>query len=156
VATAVVLGAIAGVVGIFVYAVSDYRVAAWVTIGVLLGIVARIPTLSQGRWFWWGLLGGALMYVGWHLGHMLHYPLVAWALLGAVLGVLCAHGGVKQRVGNGAVGFLAGLVGIHIVPVVTMVVLPFLHLPTTFAYDIEELGFVMAGAIISGTIAWLK
>jgi hypothetical protein len=141
---------------VFVYNLLDHRLVGWVTVGVLLGVVSQIPSLSKGRWFWWGVLGGAVVIAGWHLGRAVHYPMLAWPLLGTVLGVLCATGGSKQRIGGGALGFLAGLVGMHILPVITLVILPTLGLPSTFAYDFEELGLVVAGGLIGGITAYLK
>jgi len=156
IAAATFLGAVAGAVGVFVYNLTDQRLVGWLTIGVLLGVVSQVPRLTQGRWFWWGLLGGGTILAGWYLTRMIRYPLLTWPLLGALLGALCGRGGTRLRIAGGAVGFLGGLVGIHILPVITLVILPTLRLPTTFAYDIEELGLVIAGAIIAGTTAWLK
>jgi len=150
------LGAVAGAVGVFVYNLLDHRLAGWVTVGTLVGVVSQIPSLSKGRWFWWGVLGGAVVMGGWYLGRAMHYPMLAWPLLGAFLGVLCANGRLKQRIGGGALGFLAGLVGMHILPFITLVALPALGLPSTFAYDFEELGLVVAGGLIGAITAYLK
>jgi len=153
---AIFLGAAAGAIGVFVYDLTDQRIWGWLTIGVLLGISSQVSHLAKKRWLWWGLLGGSAILAGWYLGRGMRYPMFAWPLLGTVLGAFCSHNGLRKRIGGGGIGFLGGFVGIHILPLLTMFVLPVLGLPTTFDYDIEGLGLVVAGAFIGGTTAWLK
>ncbi len=157
VAIAILLGAVAGAIGVFIYDLIDQRIWGWLVIGVLLGIVSQTPHLAKWRWLWWGLLGGGTIFVGWYLGMVIGYPIwLAWPLLGAVLGVLCSRNGLRRRIGGGGIGLLGGLLGICILPLITMIILPRLGLPTTFDYDIEGLGLVVTGAFIGGTTAWLK
>lgn len=157
VAAAVFLGAAAGAVGAFVYDLIDHRIWGWLTTGVLLGIVSQLRHLTGGRWFWWGLLGGGTILGGCYLGSAMKYPIwLAWPLLGAVFGALCSRNGLRWKIGGGGVGFLGGILGIGILPLITMILLPHLGLPTTFDYDIEGLGLVAAGAFIGGTTAWLR
>ncbi|UCC66537.1 MAG: hypothetical protein JSW32_00920 [Deltaproteobacteria bacterium] len=156
VAAAVFLGAAASAVGVFVYDLTDQRIWGWLTIGVLLGIASQFRHLTGGRWFWWGLLGGGTILAGWYLGREMRYPMFAWPLLGAVFGALCSRNGLTKRIGGGGIGFMGGFVGIHILPLLTMFLLPILELPTTFDYDIEGLGLIVAGAFIGGTTTWLR
>jgi hypothetical protein len=46
--------------------------------------------------------------------------------------------------------------GIGILPLITLVLLPAFGLPTTFDFDIDVLGLVVAGVFINGTTAWLQ
>jgi hypothetical protein len=157
VATGIVLGAAAGVCGIIVYELTDQRIWGWLTTGVLLGIASQLPHPATGRWFWWGVLGGGITVVSCLVGSVVPYLiLVAWPLLGAVFGASLARSGWVWRIGGGGIGLLAGLLGMGILPLITLVLLPSLGLPTTFDYDMDVLGLVVTGVFIGGTIAWLK
>ena len=158
VATGIVLGAAAGMFGSVVYELTDLRILGWLTAGVLLGIAAQLPHLSKGRWALWGVLGGGIIVINWALSNWIqYYPiLIAWPLLGGVFGVLCARSGLGWRAGGGAIGLLAGILGMGILPLITMIILPTLGLPTTFDYDLDVLGLVMTGVFIGGTTAWLR
>jgi hypothetical protein len=61
-----------------------------------------------------------------------------------------------SRIGGAAIGLMAGLVGMGIMPLITLVLLPALSLPTTFDFDIDMLGLVVTGIFIGGTTAWLR
>jgi hypothetical protein len=159
VAIGVALGATAGVIGIIVYELTDQQIAGWLTTGVLLGVVAQLPLRAKGGrlWLWWGVLGGGVILATWLLRRVLEYPvLIAWPLLGAVFGCLAPSKGLGRRIGGGAIGLIAGLLGMGILPLVTQALLPMFNLPTTFDYDVDVLGLVVVGGFIGGTIARLK
>jgi hypothetical protein len=73
-----------------------------------------------------------------------------------VFGSLGAPRGLGWRIGGGTIGLFAGFFGIGILPLFTIIILPSLGLPTTFDYDMDVLGLVVAGGFIGGTTAWLK
>ena len=157
--TGIVLGAAAGVIGIIVYELTDERIWGWMTTAILLGLASQIPRpAGAGRWLWLGALGGAIIVVNWALSTLIQYypPWIAWPLLGVVLGVICARSGVGRRIMGGAIGLLAGALGMGILPLITMILLPTLGLPTTFDYDIDVLGLLVTGIFVGGTMAWLR
>jgi hypothetical protein len=155
VVTGIVLGAAAGVIGIIVFELTTQQVWGWLVTAVLLGIASQFPPLSR-RWALRGLLGGGIIMVCYLLGRIVTYPiLIAWGLLGAVFGVLSVSSGLGWRIGGGAFGLLAGILGMGILPLITLIILPSLGLPTTFDYDIDMLGLLLTGVFIGGTIAWL-
>jgi hypothetical protein len=157
VATGIALGAAAGVIGIIIYELTDLQIAGWLTTGVLLGAFAQLPLRAKGSWLWWGMLGGGVIFVSWLLRRVIQYPvLIAWPLLGTVFGCLAPPKGLGRRIGGGAVGLIAGLLGMGILPLITQALLPMFNLPTTFDYDVDVLGLVVVGVFIGGTIAWLK
>jgi hypothetical protein len=157
VALGIALGAAAGVIGIIVYELIDLQIAGWLTTGVLLGAVAQIPLRAKGSWLWWGMLGGGVILATWLLRRVVQYPvLIAWPLLGAVFGCLAPSKGLGRRIGGGAIGLIAGLLGMGILPLITQALLPMFNLPTTFDYDVDVLGLVVVGGFIGGAIAWLK
>jgi hypothetical protein len=157
VVTGIALGAAAGVIGIIGYELTDQQIVGWLTTGVLLGIAAQFPLLAKGRWLWWGVLGGGIILISRALNFVIPYPpWVAWPLLGAVFGCLSARSGLGWRIGGGAIGLLAGGLGMGILPLITLVLLPALGLPTTFDYDMDVLGLVIAGVFIGGATAWLQ
>jgi hypothetical protein len=157
VALGIALGGAAGVIGIIVYELTDQQIAGWLTTGVLLGAVAQLPLRTKGSWLWWGMLGGGVILVSWLLRRIVQYPLlIAWPLLGAVLGCLAPSKGLGRRIGGGAIGLIAGLLGMGILPLITQALLPMFNLPTTFDYDVDVLGLVVVGGFIGGAIAWLK
>jgi uncharacterized protein with LGFP repeats len=43
-----------------------------------------------------------------------------------------------------------------ILPLITLLLLPALGLPTTFDLDMDMHGLVVAGVFIGGTISWLR
>jgi hypothetical protein len=154
----IVLGAAAGVIGIIVYALTDQQIWGWLTTGVLLGIASQLPRPATGRWPWWGLLGGGIIVINWTLSNLiLYYPiLIAWPLLGGVFGASLARNGLGWRITGGGVGLLAGILGMGILPLITMIIVPSLGLPTTFDYDMDVLGLLVTGVFIGGTTAWLR
>jgi len=155
--TGIVLGIAVGVVGIMVFELTDQRIFGWLATGILLGIASAFPHSAAREWFRWGVLGGGVILVSFLVGFVVQYPiLVAWPLLGAAFGCLGARGGLGWKIGGGVIGLLAGLVGMGILPLITLVLLPALGLPTSFDYDMDVLGLVAAGAFIGGTTAWLK
>ncbi len=157
VAIGIALGAAAGVIGIIVYELIDLQIAGWLTTGVLLGIASQFPNRAQGSWLWWGMLGGGVILATWLLSKVVQYPvLIAWPLLGAVFGCLAPSKGLGRRIGGGAIGLIAGLLGMGILPLITQALLPMFGLPTTFDYDVDVLGLVVVGGFIGGAIAWLK
>ncbi len=159
VATGIILGAAAGIIGIIVYELTDQRILGWLIAAILLGIASQLPRPAvAGRWLWLGVLGGCIIVINWALSNWLqYYPiLIAWPLLGGVFGAICARSGVGWRVGGGGIGLLAGLLGMGILPLITMIVLPTLGLPTTFDYDIDVLGLLVTGIFVGGTTAWLQ
>jgi hypothetical protein len=156
VAIGVALGAAAGVIGIIVYNLTDQQIAGWLITGVLLGVVAQLPQRAKGG-LWWGMLGGGVILATWLVGRVVKYPvLIAWPLLGAVFGCLAPSQGLGRKIGGGVIGLMAGLLGMGILPLITQALLPMLNLPTTFDYDVDVLGLVVAGGFIGGAIAWLK
>jgi len=153
----VVLGAVAGLIGILVYELTDQQIAGWLITGVLLGVAAQLPPRAKGNWLWWGLLGGGVILTSWLVGKVVQYPiLIAWPLLGAVFGYLAPTQGLGRRIGGGAIGLMAGLLGMGILPLITQALLPMFNLPTTFDYDVDVLGLMVAGGLIGGTTVWLK
>jgi hypothetical protein len=150
------LGAAAGLIGLLVYELTDQQIAGWVITGVLLGIAVQLPQRSKGG-LWWGMLGGGIILASWLVERMVQYPiLIAWPLLGAIFGCLAPSRGLGSRIGGTAVGLLAGLAGMGILPLITLAILPALSLPTTFDFDIDMLGLVVTGLFIGGTTAWLR
>jgi hypothetical protein len=157
IAVGIALGATAGVIGILVYELTDQQIAGWLIAGILLGVVAQMPPRATGSWLWWGMLGGGVILATWLAGWAVHYPvLIAWPLLGAVFGCLVPPHGLGRRIGGGAIGLMAGLLGMGILPLITQVILPILSLPTFFDYDVDVLGLAVVGVFIGGTLAWLK
>lgn len=156
VAIGIVLGAAAGVIGIIVYELTELQIAGWLTTGVLLGVIAQLPQRAKGG-LWWGMLGGGLILATWLVGRVVQYPvLIAWPLLGTVFGCLAPSKGLGWRIGGGAIGLMAGLLGMGILPLITQALLPMLNVPTFFDYDVDVLGLAVAGGFIGGAIAWLK
>jgi hypothetical protein len=104
------------------------------------------------------VLGGGIIVVNWALSKlMLYYPIwIAWLLLGGVFGVICARNGLRQRITGGTIGLLAGTLGMGILPLITLIILPLLGLPTTFDTVFERDGLVFLGVFIGGTMAWLR
>jgi hypothetical protein len=157
VVTGIALGAAAGVIGIIGYELIDQQIVGWLTTGVFLGIASQFPLLAKGRWFWWGVLGGGIILISRVLNLVIPYPIwVAWPLLGAVFGCLAARSVLGWRIAGGTIGLLAGLLGIGILPLITLILLPAFGLPTTFDYDMDVLGLVVVGASVGGTTAWLR
>jgi apolipoprotein N-acyltransferase len=155
--TGIALGAAAGIGGVIAYELSNLSIVGWLTAAVLLGIVSQLTPSATGRWPWWGGLGGGIILLCWAVNTVKPVPIwVAWPLLGAVLGCLSARNGLGWRIAGGAIGLLAAGIGMGILPLITLVCLPALGLPTTFDYDVDVLGLVTAGGFIGGTIAWLK
>jgi hypothetical protein len=159
VVTGIILGAAAGVIGIIVFELTDQQIWGWLTTAVLLGIASQFPRpAATRRWLWLGVLGGGIIVINWALSNWLqYYPiLIAWPLLGAVFGVICARSSVGWKIGGGISGLLAGTLGMGALPLITMIVLPTLGLPTTFDYDIDVLGLLVTGIFVGGTTAWLQ
>jgi hypothetical protein len=157
--TGIVLGAAAGVIGIIVFELTDQQGWGWLTTAILLGIASQLPRpAAAGRWVWLGVLGGGIIVINWALSTLiLYYPIwIAWPLLGGAFGAICAQGGLGKRITGGAIGLLAGTLGMGILPLITMIVLPTLGLPTTFDYDIDVLGLLVTGVFVEGTMAWLR
>ncbi len=159
VVTGIVLGAAAGVIGIIVFELTDRQIWGWLTTAVLLGIASQSPRPAvAGRWLWLGVLGGGIIVVNWALSKLiLYYPIwIAWPLLGGVFGAICASSGLGWRISGGAIGLLAGILGMGILPLITLILLPSLGLPTTFDFDMDVLGLLVTGVFIGGTMAWLR
>jgi hypothetical protein len=157
VVTGIVLGIAAGVFGVIGYELLDQRIVGWFTTALLLGIASQLTPPATGRWLWWGGLGGGIVLLCWALNTVIPVPiLVAWPLIGTVFGCLAARSGIWWRLEGCAIGLLAGVLGIGLLPLLTMIVLPLLGLSTTFDYDIDVLGLVIAGVFIGGATAWLK
>jgi hypothetical protein len=162
VATGIALGLAAGVIGIIVYELTDQQIAGWLITGVLLGVAAQFPLRAKGRW----ALGGGIIFASWLVGRVVQYPiLIAWPLLGAVFGCLAPPNGLGRRISGGTIGLMAGLLGMGILPLITLALLPALGLPTSFdfdmdvlglVFDMDMLGLVVAGVFIGGTTAWLQ
>lgn len=157
--TGIVLGAAAGVIGIIVFELTDRQVWGWLTTAILLGVASQLPRpAAAGSWLWLGVLGGGIIVVNWALSTLiLYYPIwIAWPLLGGAFGAICVRSGLGRRIGGGAIGLLASTLGMGILPLITMIVLPTLGLPTTFDYDIDVLGLLVTGVFVGGTMAWLR
>jgi predicted outer membrane lipoprotein len=156
--TGILLGAAAGVIGIIVFELTDQQIWGWLTTAVLLGIASQFPhPAPKRRWLWLGALGGCIIVICYLLGRVVTYPIVvAWPLLGGAFGVICAPSGIGSRITGGGVGLLAGILGMGILPLITLLLLPALGLPTTFDVDMDMLGLGITGVFIGGTIAWLR
>jgi hypothetical protein len=153
----IVLGAAAGVIGIIGYELIDLQIVGWLITAFLLGVVSQLPLRSKGNVFWWGVLGGGIILAAWLAGRLVKYPiLIAWPILGAAFGCLAPSRGLGSRIGGAAIGLMAGLLGMGILPLITQALLPMLNLPTFFDYDVDVLGLMVAGGFIGGTMAWLK
>ena len=159
VVTGIVLGAAAGVIGIIVFELTNRQAWGWLTTAILLGVASQLPrSAAAWSWLWLGVLGGGIIVVNWALSTLiLYYPIwIAWPLLGGAFGAICARSGLGKRIGGGAIGLLASTLGMGILPLITMIVLPTLGLPTTFDYDIDVLGLLVTGTFVGGTMAWLR
>jgi hypothetical protein len=158
VATGIVLGAVAGVIGVIVFDLTNQQIWGWLATAVLLGIVSQLPhPAAAGRWLWLGVLGGCIITVCYLLSRIVVFPIVAaWPLLGAVLGFLSARSTLGWRITGSGAGLLAGTLGMGILYLITLIILPVLGLPTTFDFDMDMLGLVITGVFIGGTIAWLR
>jgi hypothetical protein len=146
------------VIGVIVFELTDQQILGWLTTAILLGIASQLPNPAAARgWFWLGVLGGGIIAICYFISRIVTYPIVvAWPLLGAVFGCLSARSGLGCRITAGGVGLLAGILGMGILPLVTLLLLPALGLPTTFDFDMDMLGLVITGVLIGGTIAWLR
>ena len=159
VVTGIVLGAAAGVIGIIVFELTDQQIWGWLTTAILLGIATQLPRpAATRRWLWLGVFGGLIIVVNWTLSKVILYYSVwiAWPLLGGVFSAICARSGLGWKVGGVGIGLLAGTLGMWILPLITMIILPSLGLPTTFDYDMDVLGLLLIGVFIGGAIAWLR
>ena len=155
----IVLGTATGVIGIIVFELTNQQIWGWLTTAVLVGIASQLPhPATTGRWLWLGVLGGGIIVVNWALSKLiLYYPIwIAWPLLGGVLGVICASSRLGWRIGGGAIGLLAGILGMGILPLITLILMPSLGLPTTFDTVFERDGLVFVGVFMGGTVAWLR
>ena len=157
VAIAVFLGTVAGSAGIMVYNLSQMRIFGWLTMGVLLGIFSQALRFEIWRYLLWGTAGGCIIFLGWYMGKAIGYPIwLAWPFLGAILGLFNSGRGTMRLISGGVLGFLGGIFGMCILPLITLVLLPLLRLPPVFGYDIDGLGLVVIGIFISGTTELLK
>ena len=155
----IVLGTATGVIGIIVFELTNQQIWGWLTTAVLVGIASQLPhPATTGRWLWLGVLGGGIIVVNWALSKLiLYYPIwISWLLLGGGFGVFYARSGLWRRITGGSIGLLAGILGMGILPLITLILLPALGLPTTFDFDMDILGLVVTGVFIGGTIAWLR
>lgn len=123
---------------------------------MLLAIVIKTPGANKKNLMLWTIIGGAVICIGYVIGHLILFPLVAWYLFGTVLVASCAPNRVIPKITGSLVGFIAGILGMGIAPLITMVFMPLLGFSSSFAYDIEELGFIMIGIIISMTAFLIK
>jgi hypothetical protein len=153
----IVLGAAAGVLGVIVFELTNQQIWGWLTTAVILGIASQLPRPAATRkWLWLGIIGGGIIAVCYLISKIVTYPIVtAWPLLGAVFGVLSARSGLWWRITGGGIGLLAGILGMGILPLITLLLLPALGLPTTFDLDMDMHGLVVTGVFIGGTTAWL-
>ena len=139
-----ILGGIFGTAGWLLLYLTDLRPLGWMVPSVALGV------LSGGR----GLgaaVGGGTMFLGLFIGRLVHYPMIAWPLLGAALGLW-----TSARPKNGAIGFVVGLLSVHLLPLFTMVLLPLLGFPTTFDYDVEGAALVLGGVALGAMIGVMR
>ena len=154
---AVFLGIVAGSAGIMVYNLSQMRISGWLTMGVLLGVFSQATRFELRGYLLWGTAGGCIILLGWCMAKFIGYPIwLAWPFLGAILGLFNSDGGTMRLISGGVLGFLGGILGMCILPLITMVLLPLLRLPPMFGYDIDGLGLVVTGIFISGTTELLK
>jgi hypothetical protein len=154
----IVLGAVTGVLGVIVFELTNQQIWGWLTTAVLLGIASQLPRPAATRkWLWLGIIGGGIIVICYLLSRIVTYPIVAaWPLLGAVFGCITVRSGLGWRITGGGVGLLAGILGMGILPLITLLLLPALGLPTTFDLDMDMHGLVVAGVFIGGTISWLR
>jgi hypothetical protein len=153
----IALGAAAGVIGVIVYELTDVQIIGWLTAAILLGCASQLTPPATGRWPSWGGLGGGIILLCAVLNIVIPYPSwIAWPLLGAVFGCLAPLSGVRWRIEGGAIGLLAGSLGMGIVILITQIFLPLLNLPPFFDYEFDEVGMIVAGAAIGGTTVWLR
>ena len=54
------------------------------------------------------------------------------------------------------VGFLVGLLSVHLLPLLTFFLLPLLGLPTTFDYDVEGTAMVLGAAALGAVVPLLR
>ena len=153
----IVLGAAAGALGVIVFELTNQQIWGWLTTAVLLGIASQLPRPAATRkWLWFGVIGGGIIAICYLISRIVTYPIVAaWPLLGAVFGVLSARSGLGWQITGGGAGLLAGILGMGILPLITLLLLPSLGLPTTFDLDMDMHGLVVTGIFIGGTLAWL-
>jgi len=153
----IALGAAAGVFGVIVYELTDVQIIGWLTAAILLGCASQLTPPATGRWPWWGGLGGGIVLFCGVLNIVIPYPRwIAWPLLGAVFGCLAPISGVRWRIEGGAIGLLAGSLGMGVFLLITQIFLPLLNLPPFFDYEFDEVGMIVAGAAIGGITVWLR
>lgn len=149
-------GAAAGAIGIILSYLSDSRLLIWIATGMLIALAIALYTTDKRHRLLWVLLGGAVICVGYFIGHLVRFPMVAWYLFGAVFMALCAPNRVIPKIVSSVVGFFAGFLGMGIMPLITMVCLPLMGFSSSFSYDIEELGFIMTGIFFAVTAFFIK
>ena len=153
----IALGAAAGVIGVIAYELTELQIAGWLTAAILLGVASQLTPPATEKWSWWGGLGGGIVLLCGALNIVIPYPRwIAWPLLGAVFGCLAPLSGVRWRIEGGAIGLLAGSLGMGVFLLVTQIFLPLLNLPPFFDYEFDEVGMIVAGAAIGGATAWLR
>ncbi len=154
------MGSLAGLAGAVVHYFIGKGLLSWLIAGAAIALVVCPGRLAGGgnlaRRVAWGLGGLLIIAAGDYLGRLINYTLVAWALLGTILVAGSAGGGWGRKSLGGVLGFLAGLVGMHALPLMTIVVLPTLGVATTFSYDIEEIGFLLTGMLIASASVLLR
>ena len=149
-------GAMAGVAGVMLSYMSSSRLLTWVITGTLIALAIKINDLGKRHWWIWPVLGGTVICIGYFIGQLILFPLVAWYLFGAVFMALCAPNRVIPKIISSIVGFIVGILGMGFMPLITMVFMPLMGYSSSFSYDIEELGFIITGIFLAMTAFLIK
>ena len=153
---ALLAGAIAGLVGLIISYVTEYRLLTWTITGTLIATAIKINDPDRKNWYWWAILGGTVICCGYLIGRLILFPLVAWYIFGAIFMALCSPKRVMSKILSGLIGFGVGILGMGIIQIFIMGLIPLMGFSSFFSYDIEGLGIVMTGILMTTTAFFIR